>query len=449
MNKTFIGLDICKNCVVAWVCDDPAPRDHKLYWREKCKEDGRTKKHDEDPLTFFYNRGGMAQLIKLGGDVWIFEPTGGHYSELIEKVAQSHDIEILRVAHAQSAHERASMKLPGKNDIADAYTLARYGQLYYGVDSYFIKYDESAREIKKIFLQLKTISRFRTPFLNRLKQQLSHEFPEAMNKTFSIKEDGHRAFIKWLLSIKSEKSNGETYWNNRYNQSIAPEYNILISDFTRELAQKIYDLDKLDFELTNQLKQLIYQDKFIKYHRIFDDFNFGLMLRAILLATVYPFEGNYQSISQFKKRIGCALDEKSSGDSESWKSGRGSALCRCEFYLYVSTVIKYKPKRPQSKVGEKIGDKHDSWLDQFNKSPENFARDIENRAIKRALKALEPLLDKSLLKLIETAVLQLNNEAPQKQTVNLEIRKKFSNLIIGKCIGFTGRLLYRELSRRL
>jgi hypothetical protein len=102
MNKKIIGLDVCKDRVVAWEIPDERPRNHKVYWTEKCKADQRSKDPKKDPFTFFYNKGGIDGLLSLGGDIWVIEPTGGHYSELIERVAYAHGVELLKVGHAQN-----------------------------------------------------------------------------------------------------------------------------------------------------------------------------------------------------------------------------------------------------------------------------------------------------------------------------------------------------------
>jgi predicted transglutaminase-like protease len=117
-----------------------------------------------------------------------------------------------------------------------------------------------------------------------------------------------------------------------------------------------------------------------------------------------------------------------------------------EFYLWVYTVIKNSSRYPRSKCGIKIREKYNDWLNKFNTNPEDYIKQIENKAITKTLRQLEQIVSPEILKLVEAQLLSRQSE-PAK--INRDIQKKFSNLIIGKVIGYSGRILYRELSRRL
>jgi hypothetical protein len=100
----------------------------------------------------------------------------------------------------------------------------------------------------------------------------------------------------------------------------------------------IEDYDLWIQEIEKELYSLVNAPIFKAYNETFDQFGFGLRVRAILLSLVYPFE-RFSSIGAFKRRIGGTKDEISSGKSIAWKTGVGSKLCRTELYLWVYTVI--------------------------------------------------------------------------------------------------------------
>ena len=122
---------------------------------------------------------------------------------------------------------------------------------------------------------------------------------------------------------------------------MAVKYDIPISQFTRWIAQTIDDIDIQHLEIEKELFSLVYDSQFEQYNLVFDQFNFGLSFRALLLSQIYPIE-KFESMGAFKKRIGAAKDEYSSGDLNTLKKG-GSKLCRTEFYLWVTTAIRRLP----------------------------------------------------------------------------------------------------------
>jgi hypothetical protein len=204
---------------------------------------------------------------------------------------------------------------------------------------------------------------------------------------------------------------------------------------------------------------------FEKYNRVFDDFNFGLRARAILLSLIYPFE-RFESLGAFKWRIGATKDEVSSGKSIAWKTGVGSKLCRTELYLWVYTTICGKTNRPQSKTGKIIAAKYDLWLDRCN-DLEEIDRIIRARTRKEAIqkakeaftKALRPFVPSSksenfllVVRVVELSLMSAINDGTSESKLKLnrkEAERRLKNLTMSNTANHAARWLYRLLKRSI
>ena len=248
--------------------------------------------------------------------------------------------------------------------------------------------------MRELFLQLKSLARFQNPFLNRGQQQLAREFPEALGVKSHRQNDGRRPLWCFLAGRDRHLQRKSWYWEKRYRESVAVEYGILLSDFTRWIAATIDDIDIQHLEIEKELFTLVYDSQFQQYNLVFDQFDFGLSFRALLLSQVYPIE-KFESMGAFKKRIGAAKDEYSSGDMNTLKKG-GSKLCRTEFYLWVTTAIALKQKRPQSDVGQLIAGKYDDWVRQFENDPEVRQKLLASQTKEKALKSMKNIVTANL-----------------------------------------------------
>lgn len=464
MNKRILGLDVCKSHVVAWEVSE-IPRNPKQYWKTEVKN--RDKNPLKDPLSFYYNKGGIKQLLKLKPDAVALEPTGMHYSALIAEICTQEGIKVLWVGHVQASNYRKQMKLPDKNDLADAFALGCYGLLYFDQPSYFIEFQPyPITRIREIYLQLKSLSRFQTPLINRLRQQLAYEFPEAMDKEFKVLRDGRRALIAWLAQRDRPLVRANVYWDNRYSRSVVHDYKIEISEFTRDLACHIDDYDKWIAQIEIELKELVYHPIFKDYNRTFDEFNFGLMARSVLLSQIYPIE-KFEHIGAFKRHIGAAKMEDSSGDSKAWRTGNGSKLCRCELYMWCVTKIaagnRSKKIHPHSEVGEKVVTFYNDWMKKYSSNQDYWLAELERKEKKKVLASFTSILEKQLkgnlsqeeITRLKTVLATLEREFLLKQEenkpqVNRRVgSKKFGKLVVGKTIGYTCRWLFRRLKANI
>ncbi len=312
--------------------------------------------------------------------------------------------------------------------------------------------------MRELFLQTKSLARFQNPFINRGRQQLAREFPEAINVKSYRQGDGRRPLWCFLAGRQRSLQRKSWYWEKRYRESVAVKYDIPISQFTRWIAEVIDDIDVQHLAIEKELFGLVYSKEFEQYNLVFDQFNFGLAFRALLLSQVYPIE-KFESMAAFKKRIGAAKDEYSSGDMNTLKKG-GSKLCRTEFYIWVTSTISLRRKRPQSEVGQLIADKYDAWVSQFENDPETRHRLLAAQTKEKALNSMKKIVTANLQPHIDGP--QLTNQLLVMETMfnaswtsnvkvkslnKNQVQRKFGKLIIGKTSGYAARWLYRLLMR--
>ena len=391
--------------------------------------------------------------------LWHLNPRECTTHGLIAHICKQEGIEVLWVGHTQAVSYRRQNNLPDKNDLADAMAIACYAHIYYGKTSYFINFDVAKlARIRELHLQLKSLARFQNPFINRGTQQLAREFPEAVSIRSCRSSDGRRPLWCWLAGRDRNLKRQNYYWERKYSQSVALKYEVAISQFTRWIAQTIDDIDIQHLEIEKELFDLVYSPEFSAYNLVFDQFNFGLSFRALLLSQVFPVE-KFESISAFKKRIGAAKDEHSSGDIHQLKKS-GSKLCRTEFYLWVTTNISNLTKRPDSNVGQIIANKYDAWVSQFENDSKLRQTQLAVKTRSKALDSMRAIVSANLKPYIDGK--QLTNQLMMMETMfnaswdtnvtvgslnKAQVKRKFGKLIIGKTTGYAARWLYRLLKK--
>ncbi len=98
-------------------------------------------------------------------------------------------------------------------------------------------------------------------------------------------------------------------------------------------------------------------------------FGIGVRPQALLISQIYPIT-RFDSVGRFKRRLGMAKDEFSSGDKESMNTGSGSKLCRSQLYLWVLDAIAPAHALTKNDIGQKLGEFYDSRKAQFQDNPE-------------------------------------------------------------------------------
>jgi len=356
----IVGLDVCKSSVVACLLTE-FPVNPKQFFRTA-----------EFP-TFKTKLVGIQALLELKPDIAVMEPSGVHYSKLWAKVLELEGIEVRWVGHLQLRSYRQNLRLPSKNDKADALALACYCWQHLALSEYFLRFSsEPVARLREIYLQLHHLNRVQNPIINRLRQSLAYEFPEtAQTRSLRRTSVDVPPLWGWLAQIRPS-----SYYERTYTKSVARSYGIEISDFTRTHAQRLCSLQLQENQLEAELELLLQAPEYQPYLKVFASFGFGLRTKALLLSQIYPIENyldasnkpivefergkngklqkRHRSLRSFKLRLGLGLVEDSSGDYHQWVPG-GSSLCRKALWLWELTRIEPMKIRPKNEIGEQLG----------------------------------------------------------------------------------------------
>ncbi len=376
----IIGLDVCRSSVA--VCLLEGVPDRPGDWFKKNRK--------TIPYLSANSEGLETLLSEYSADIAILEPTGIHYSTIWAKKLKSAGTLILWVGHAQLKYYRSTLRLPNKNDQADALALAAYGHQFLGQPEYFLSLDldTPGAIIREMSLQLRHLRRVQNPIINRLRQNLAHEWPEIANSKSMETDDDAAPLWRYIAGHKEKLAKISI---TKYDKKLAASIGLGLSQFTKEHAARLIELQYQGIRIEKVMSALVSSPQFKIYNEVFDRFKFGRRVRAMILSHIYPMEsflladhkehieyvenrnGNrskrYRSLSSFKLALGYGLVEDSSGKSEGWIPG-GSKLCRISLFQWVYTMIEPKggvnkigrvmpSRRPENHIGLKLGNQMD------------------------------------------------------------------------------------------
>ncbi|MEH1851467.1 MAG: transposase [Nostoc sp.] len=457
----IVGLDVCKNSVVAWVLES-IPKNFRTHFREN------KRSKDDDSLTFTANADGVKALLELAPDAVIMEPTGVHYSWIWAHICQAEGIKVLWVGHQEAVHYRKQNKLPDKNDQADALALAAYAIAHWGDDEFFLQFEPGViAQMRQSWLQLQSVNRIKSPIVNRARQQLAREFPEAaLSRSNPSKSDGMLPLWAWLAGRERDLTRNTNFYERLYNRSIAKAYDVGISKFTRRLSNLLCDLNDWEQEINTEILSSLEQPQFAAYTQVFQKFGIGARPQALLISQIYPIT-KFESLGRFKRRLGMAKEEFSSGDKETMKTGAGSTLCKTQLYLWIFDMIAPAHARPQNEIGEKLGHFYDTRKAQFQDNPDlwkkkavarlqqkalqEFQRSLIQNLIPMVSKDLQPQLEATLNLTLQTMQMSLTTSMAAEDIApgvkQNQVKKGFGNLVISQTAAYGCRLLFKELKR--
>ncbi len=383
-----VGLDVCKNSVVACVLDAAPTEPRKVYY-------------DYDFPRFFTDSSGIKALLALNADVAVLEPTGVNYSKFwITKLAE-YGVEIALVGHRQLNTYRVNLDLPDKDDSADALALACYYIEHQKSDRRFVRIrDPIISQIRDISLRLQHLNRVQSPIVNRIRQDLAWQFPEAA----FIGLDAP-LFWGWLASEKESKK-----YQKLYQESVG----LGLKEETESSAKAICELQRRERALELQMRHLMKDVRFLKYRKVFAMFGFGERTEALILAQIYPLENyfgadgkpevqvckgrvsgkptkRHLSRRRFQKALGVAPTREDSGDKKKSKKA-GSSLIRMALWQWVFTRIEPKRNRVKNALGAALSEIFD-----HEKQQSRPIRLIRSRIASRAIAWLFAELVKELV----------------------------------------------------
>lgn len=267
-----VGLDVCKNSVVACVLDAAVTESRQLYYDYKFP-------------SFFTDSSGIKALLSLKPDVAVLEPTGVNYSKFwVTKLAAA-GVEIALVGHKQLHAYRVNLDLPDKDDSADALALACYYMEHQKSDRRFVRIrDPIISQIRDISLRLQHLNRVQSPIVNRIRQDLAWQFPEAA----FIGLDAP-LFWGWLAAERESKK-----YQKLYQESVG----LGLKEETENSAKAICELQRRERALELQMRHLMKDVRFLKYRLVFAKFGFGERTEALILSQIYPLENYFGADSK-------------------------------------------------------------------------------------------------------------------------------------------------------
>ena len=343
-----VGLDVCKSSVVACLISELPCEPRQFHY-------------DARYQTFKADAAGIQGLLGLKPDVAVMEPTGVNYQKLWGIHLHRAGVKVVLVGHAELHHHRAKyLKLPDKDDQADALALACYYLTYQDEINRFVPMrDERITRIREVILRLHHLNRVQSPIINRIRQDLAWQFPEV------ALVDSRRCSGKvpllwgWLAGERESK---------RYERLYLDSIGLGIGDNVVTNAERICHLQREEMRLEGELDLLVRDLSFEIYHRVFEEFGFGQRIQALILSQIYPIEnflgdGNkpivtikkgrnsgkptkrHLSRRRFEKALGVAPTENSSGDKKGKKVVGGSQLCRTALWQWTFTRVEPKKNR--------------------------------------------------------------------------------------------------------
>lgn len=367
----IIGLDVGRGSAVL-CCLESFPANIQQHYRQLRKE----KK--------FYkvkcDRSGVDKLLSLQPSGIVLEPSGHWYSQFWVTVAKHHQISIYWVSHTDLYCARGNYGFTNKRDEEDALCLAAtYFDILFidpqGKKRYLKYYqNELIVNLRELFLAKEQLQKLRTNLIAQLRQRLSYEYPESATASMKISEvKGYTPMIYWLAENTCDTRN-----TNKYQLSIARDLNISISDYTRNHAKLIIEIEQRYFEHLNLLEDAIKNTKFAAYNRVFNRFNFGITTRALLLFNIYPFDkflingkpliereendqGRIQkrdrSLRKFQAFLGMSYSYKNSGNKKN-RDFHGSSLVRSHLYAWAVCSVAPSDYRIKSEIGKNLSDRY-------------------------------------------------------------------------------------------
>ena len=192
------------------------------------------------------------------------------------------------VGHVELKRYRAGKKLQ-KNDASDSLALAAYyhdnehwenGELN---NKFFLReMPIIIYKLRELLHQKDHLERQSVGFQNYLEQRLSWEWLEA-------KRRDSQSFYAYLSGKPFDKKY-LTRQENDYNKSISKSLGIEISQFSRNHASLLFDMETEIIRIEKEIVDIIYQPIFKDYMELFNRLGMGVSVKAFYLSIIFPFE---------------------------------------------------------------------------------------------------------------------------------------------------------------
>jgi hypothetical protein len=345
ITQKVIGADACKGRLVCISLDF-------LPSRARVGEIYRDKSEYFDVDV---SAAGLSYLLSLKPDVLVLEPTGVNYIKFWTAKCAEAGVKIALVGHKESNRYRDNLKLPDKDDEADALTLACYYLEHHDDPIQFVRIRDSVTsQLRDAALRLKHIDRVQSPLINRLKQDLAWAMPEVGGSIYAV------LFWRWLAGYaKSAK----------YDRLAIETCGLGITQNMQAMAKLLVDLWQQKKVVESEMLALLNNPQFDRDRAVMKRYYLPDITQAIIISQYYPIanflgeDGNPimqlagsrrtqtktlkpVSLRRFRKALGVAPVREASGKSPTKTKKAGSRLCRCQLWLWSMSAF----ERNSSKI---------------------------------------------------------------------------------------------------
>jgi Transposase len=271
LSLRILGIDVSKSSISVCLLTEKPKEPRQFYY--KCHF-----------YCFKADASGIKALLELKPDLAIMEPTGVNYGKLWGTHLARAGVEVRLVGHQELRSYRSHhLALPDKDDDADALALACYAFDYFDYPKRFVQIREPiVTRIRELVLRLAHLNRIQSPIINRLRQDLAWQFPE-VSKVHSRRSDSVEVPLLWGWLARERTS-------KRYDDLYQNSCGLGLTSTVHNHAKRLCDLQREEREIEIELNQLVSDEKFSSYRRVFSQFGFGLRLEAIIISQIYPFE---------------------------------------------------------------------------------------------------------------------------------------------------------------
>jgi RNase P protein component len=227
--------------------------------------------------------------------------------------------------------------------------------------------DPVVARIREIVLRLSHLNRVQSPIINRIRQDLAWQFPEAAHICLNAP-----LFWGWLAGERKSR---------KYNRLYADTVGLGLSGEVCNSARLICELQRREGVLELEMRSLIKDPRFQDYRSVFAQLGFGERVEALILSQIYPLENylnadgrpevriakgknskkatkRHLSRRRLQKALGVAPTREESGDAKVTKKA-GSSLCRSALWQWVFTRIEPPKRRLKTPTGKLLGELFD------------------------------------------------------------------------------------------
>lgn len=334
----ILGLDISGGYATAAILSDSDDRSIEAIKHQPTFEVNST--HSD-----------LSALMECKFDIALMEPTGGHFEQIFIDWLTTHNRPYLYINANKLKVWRTLHGIP-KTDIADAIAIALYGLEYADNPRYFIPPCQLP-ELRQLWLQRERFSKLQTQYINRIRKELAHDFPEKAEASFDRNwGEEPMVFLQWLAGRQSPqysptytKLDKELHGGIVKRKATGKMEEIpgtcgrKPSPFLKFMAQHLLECERYSLEIEQQIDQILSEERFKPYMKAFASVGLTPYVSSVWLTRIYPFERfldtsgkpiierrpsrksgklcTYnKSLSQFKACLGAGTIEDTSGSRQ-------------------------------------------------------------------------------------------------------------------------------------